>query len=51
MSSTDEEPSVDPIWDRTTAPQSPFTTRDVGIGFLILLIGLIVIFGIPILIG
>lgn len=34
---------------RSTAPQSPFTIRDVGIGFVVLLVGLLLTFGIPLL--
>lgn len=37
------------IWARTTAPQSEFTTRDVGVGFAVLLAGLVVVFGLPLL--
>lgn len=51
MSATDEEPQLDPVWDRTTAPQSQFTNRQVGIGFFILVLGLCIILGLPILIG
>lgn len=36
---------------RTTAPMSPFTTRQVGFGLVVLVIGLIVAFGIPILVA
>lgn len=34
---------------RMTAPQQPYTSREVGIGFLILVIGLVLTFVIPIL--
>jgi hypothetical protein len=30
---------------RTTAPQQPFDTRGVGIGFLVLAVGLVLTFG------
>jgi hypothetical protein len=44
---TDEpEPS---IWSRTTAPQSPYSTGDVTKGILVLIIGLLIIAGIPLL--
>lgn len=33
---------------RSTAPQSEFTVRQVGIGALVLAIGLLVVFGLPI---
>lgn len=43
-----EQPDVKtPIAERTTAPQSPYSMREVGIGFAVLLIGLLVAFGIP----
>jgi hypothetical protein len=38
-----------PLADRTTAPQSPYSMKQVGIGFAVLLIGLLVAFGIPLL--
>lgn len=34
---------------RTTAPMSPYSTRDVGVGAVVLAIGLIVAFGLPLL--
>lgn len=40
-----------PIADRTTAPQSPYTIRQVGIGLLILAIGSVIVFGIPLAYG
>jgi hypothetical protein len=33
---------------RSTAPQSEYTLQDVGFGFVVTLVGLIVVFGIPI---
>lgn len=33
--------------ERTTAPQSEYTGRDVAVGVLIALVGLLVTFGIP----
>jgi hypothetical protein len=36
---------------RQTAPQSEFTTRQVGIGFAVLFVGLAVTFCIPLLFG
>jgi hypothetical protein len=41
----DEEP------ERTTSPMQPYTTSQVGIGVLVLLIGLVVTFGVPVLLG
>ena len=35
--------------ERTTAPQSDYTDRDVGLGALIALAGLLVTFGLPLL--
>lgn len=35
--------------DRQTAPQEPYTMRDVGVGAIIAIIGAVVVFGIPIL--
>jgi hypothetical protein len=34
---------------RSTAPQSAFTSRQVAVGFLLLLVGLAVTFGLPML--
>lgn len=45
-----ERPNVKvPAAERTTAPQSPYTMRQVGIGFAVLLVGLLVAFGFPLL--
>ncbi len=33
---------------RSTAPQSPYTLREVGIGLLVLLVGLLLVIVIPI---
>jgi len=35
--------------ERTTAPQSEYTTRDIGVGAAIAAVGLFVTFGIPLL--
>jgi hypothetical protein len=35
--------------ERTTAPQSPYSMRDVGVGAAIALAGLVVVFAIPVL--
>jgi len=32
---------------RSTAPQSPFTTGQVVVGFVVLLVGVVVVFGLP----
>jgi hypothetical protein len=36
---------------RTTAPQSDYTSRDIAIGAVIALVGLLVVFGIPFLLA
>lgn len=35
--------------ERTTAPMSEYASRDVAIGFVVLAIGLVVAFGLPLL--
>lgn len=35
--------------ERQTAPQEPYTMREVGIGAVVAIIGMIIVFGIPIL--
>lgn len=39
------------IWARTTAPQSAFTSSQVGTGLVVLAVGLVVVFGLPLLLG
>lgn len=39
------EPAI-PSGERSTAPQSPYDTRDVAIGFVVLAIGLALTFGV-----
>ncbi|MDZ7702553.1 MAG: hypothetical protein U5J98_11115 [Halobacteriales archaeon] len=41
------EGAVDDVWARETAPQSPFTMRQVGIGLVVLAVGAAVAFGVP----
>ena len=36
--------------ERTTAPQGPYSTRDVGVGFAVLLVGVVLVFGVPLLV-
>lgn len=36
---------------RTTAPQSPYTTRDVAVGAVVALVGIAVVFGIPLVLA
>lgn len=40
----DEEAGV---WARQTAPQSPYTARQVGIGLVIFAVGAVVAYGLP----
>jgi hypothetical protein len=35
--------------ERQTAPQEPYTMRDVGVGAIVAIIGLVIVFGIPLL--
>ena len=39
-----------PATGRTTAPQSPYGSDHVRIGILVLIIGLLVVFGVPLLV-
>ena len=36
--------------ERTTAPMSEFATRDVAVGFLVLIVGVALAFGLPLLV-
>ena len=45
ITETPKEPAV----ERTTAPQSPYSSRAAGIGFVVMLIGVAVVFGVPLL--
>lgn len=35
------------VWARETAPQTPYTRRQVGIGLVIFAVGALVAFGVP----
>ncbi|MFB6353379.1 MAG: hypothetical protein ABEJ92_04775 [Halobacteriales archaeon] len=35
------------VWERETAPQSPYSMRQVGIGLVVLVAGAVVAFGLP----
>lgn len=35
--------------ERQTAPQQPYTTRDVGVGIVVAIVGVVIVFGIPLL--
>ncbi|PSQ23696.1 hypothetical protein BRD04_02670 [Halobacteriales archaeon QS_9_67_17] len=37
--------------ERTTAPQSDYTNRDVAVGAVVALVGLLVVFGVPLLLA
>lgn len=37
------------VWTRETAPQSPYTSRQVGIGLVVFAIAAVVAFAVPIL--
>jgi hypothetical protein len=36
------------VWERSTAPQSSYTAREIGIGIAVFLVGTLVAFGVPI---
>ena len=44
-----DAPDVEP--GRETAPQSPYSMREVGIGLAVLAVGLVVAFAVPLLLG
>jgi hypothetical protein len=48
---TDTHGGTEPVGQRSTAPQSDFTTRQVGIGIAVLAAGLIVAFALPLLLA
>ena len=35
--------------ERQTAPQEPYTMRDVGVGAIVAIIGAVIVFGIPLI--
>jgi len=37
--------------ERTTAPQSEYTMRDVGVGFMVALVGMVIVFAVPLLLA
>ncbi|WP_255149917.1 DUF7550 family protein [Halorarius halobius] len=43
----DEEHDSEYATERTTAPQSDYTGRDVAVGFVVALVGMAVVFGVP----
>lgn len=42
-----EEETPAGIWARTTAPQSPYSMSQVGAGLVIFVVGLMITFGVP----
>jgi len=40
--------STDDVWTRSTAPQSSYTGREIGIGIAVFLVGALVAFGLPV---
>lgn len=47
----DEKDDFEKVYEtgRDTAPHGPYTMRDVGVGFAVALVGLLVTFGVPLL--
>ena len=48
---TDTHGGTEPVGQRSTAPQSAFTTRQVGIGVAVLAVGLVVAFALPLVLA
>lgn len=49
---TEEDATEDEgIWARSTAPQSPYSMSQVGTGIVIFVIGLLITFGIPLVLS
>jgi hypothetical protein len=48
---TDTHGGTEPVGQRSTAPQSDFTSRQVGIGIAVLAVGLLVAFALPLLLA
>lgn len=42
-----EGPEEAAVWTRDTAPQTPYTMRQVGLGLVVFAVGAVVAFGIP----
>lgn len=49
--SAETAPDVEDVWARDTAPQTPYTMRQVGIGLAIAVVVAAVAFGVPLLLG
>lgn len=39
---------ADDVWNRSTAPQSSYTGREIGIGIAVFLVGALIAFGLPV---
>lgn len=48
---TDTHGGTEPVGQRSTAPQSDFTTRQVGIGVAVLAVGSVIAFALPLLLA
>lgn len=46
-----DEPTGSDVWTRDTAPQTPYSMRQVGIGLVIFVIAAAVAFGVPLLLS
>ena len=47
MSESSAEPGEGSADVRQTSPQQPYTMRDVGVGFVVLFVGVVVVFLLP----
>lgn len=47
MTEEHDDGAETPATGRSTAPQSPFEMREVGIGLAVLLVGIVVAFAVP----
>ncbi|MFB6296651.1 MAG: hypothetical protein ABEH66_07430 [Halobacteriales archaeon] len=42
-----EDEEAEAPWKRSTAPQSPYTGREIGLGIAVALVGFLIAFGLP----
>lgn len=47
----DHEHTSEYATERETAPQTPYTTRDVGVGAAVALVGMLVVFAVPLVLA
>lgn len=47
MNGNETPRSTGSIWERSTAPQSSYTGREIGIGVAVFLAGALIAFGLP----